>query len=61
MGTIIMASRITCALGCNPFHESVHNMLSWMTEKLPQLNSDHKVHDRCFKKIPELKCDASDK
>jgi hypothetical protein len=32
-----------------------------MTEKLPQLNSDHKVCDKCPKKISKLKCDASNK
>jgi hypothetical protein len=32
-----------------------------MTEKLPQLNSDHKVCDKCHKKIQKLKCDASNK
>jgi hypothetical protein len=32
-----------------------------MTEKLPQLNSDHKVCDKCLKKISKLKCDASNK
>jgi hypothetical protein len=32
-----------------------------MTEKLPQLNSDHTVCDKCCKKISELKCDASNK
>jgi hypothetical protein len=31
-----------------------------MTEKLPQLNSDHEVCDTCHKKIPKLKCDESD-
>jgi hypothetical protein len=64
-----MASRITSALCCNPFNESGHNnvrnnlrnILPWMTEKLPQLNSDHKVCDKCQKKIPKLKCAASNK
>jgi hypothetical protein len=32
-----------------------------MTEKLPQLNRDHKVCDKCCKKISNLKCDASTK
>jgi hypothetical protein len=32
-----------------------------VTEKLPQLNSDHKVCDKCRKKISKLKCDASTK
>jgi hypothetical protein len=63
-----MASQITSALCCNPFDESGHNdvrknlrnILRWMTEKLPQLNSD-KVCDKCHKKISKLKCDASTK
>jgi hypothetical protein len=61
-----MASRITSALRCNPFNESGHNnvrnnlrnILPSMTEKLPQLNSDDKVCDKCRKKISKLKCDA---
>jgi hypothetical protein len=60
-----MASHITSALCCNPFNESgrhnVRNILPWMTEKLPQLNSDHKVCDKCHKKISKLKCDVSNK
>jgi hypothetical protein len=64
-----MASHITSALCCNPFDESGHNnvrnnlgnILPWMTEKLPQLNNDHKVCDKCHKKITKLKCDASNK
>jgi hypothetical protein len=67
--TTIIASRITSALCCNPFDESGHNdvrnnlrnILPWMTEKLPQLNSDHKVCDKHCKKISKLKCDASNK
>jgi hypothetical protein len=67
--TIILASCITSALYCNPFNESVHNnvrnnlrnILPWTTEKLPQLNSEHKVCDKCHKKISKLKCDASNK
>jgi putative component of membrane protein insertase Oxa1/YidC/SpoIIIJ protein YidD len=46
-----MTSRIISALCCNPFNESGHNNVRknlrnihpWMTEKLPQLGSDHKV------------------
>jgi TPP-dependent indolepyruvate ferredoxin oxidoreductase alpha subunit len=34
---------------------------TWMNEKLPQLNIDHKVCDKCHKKISKLKCDASTK
>jgi hypothetical protein len=64
-----MASRITSAQCCNPFDESGHNnvrnnlrnILPWITEKLPHLNSDHKVCDKCRKKISKLKCDASTK
>lgn len=29
--------------------------------KLPELNNDHKVCDKCGKKIPKLKCDAANK
>jgi hypothetical protein len=32
-----------------------------MTEKFPQLNSDHKVYDKCCKQISKLECDASNK
>jgi hypothetical protein len=32
-----------------------------MTEKLPQLSSDHKVCDKCLKKTSKLKCDESTK
>jgi hypothetical protein len=32
-----------------------------MTEKLPHLNSDHKVCGKCSKKISRLKSDASNK
>jgi hypothetical protein len=32
-----------------------------MTEKLPELHSDHKVCDKRRKKISKLKCDASNK
>jgi hypothetical protein len=61
-----MASHITSALCCNTFNESGHNnvrknlrnILPWMSDKLPQLNSDHKVCDKCCKKISKLKCDA---
>jgi hypothetical protein len=64
-----MASRITSALCRNPFEESglnnvrnnLRNILPWMTEKLSQLNSDHKMCDKCCKKISKLKCDASTK
>jgi hypothetical protein len=63
-----MAPHVSSALCCNPFHESGHNVrnklrniLPWMTEKLPQLNSDHKVCDKDRKKISKLKCDASNK
>jgi hypothetical protein len=64
-----MASCITSVLCCNPFNESGHNnarnnlrnRLPWKTEKLPQLDSDHKVCDKCRKKISKLKCDASGK
>jgi uncharacterized protein YabN with tetrapyrrole methylase and pyrophosphatase domain len=67
--TITVASCITSALSCNPFNENGHhnvrnnlrNILPWMTEKLPQLNSDHKACDKCHKKISKLKCDASNK
>jgi hypothetical protein len=63
-----MASHVTSALCSNPFNESGHNnvrnnlrnILTWMTEKLPQLNNDHKVCDKCHK-ISKLKCDASNK
>jgi hypothetical protein len=33
-------------------------MLPWMTEMLPQLNSDNKVCDKCHKKMSNLKCDS---
>jgi hypothetical protein len=64
-----MASRITSALCCNPFNESgynnvrknLRNILPWVTEKLSQLNGDHKVCDKCHKKISKLKSDASNK
>jgi hypothetical protein len=64
-----MASYITSALCCKPFYESgrnnvrnnLRNMLPWITENLPQLNNDHKVCDKCHKKILKLKCDASNK
>jgi hypothetical protein len=67
--TIIVAPCITSALSCNPLNENGHNsvrnnlrnILPWMTEKLPQLNSDHKVCDKCHKKISKLKCDTSNK
>jgi hypothetical protein len=60
---IIMAFCITSALRCNPFNESEHNnvrnnlriILPWMTEKLFQLNTDHKVCNKCNKKISKLK------
>jgi hypothetical protein len=42
-------------------HNNVRNILPWMTEKLPQLNTDHKVCDKCREKISKLKCDASNK
>jgi hypothetical protein len=69
MFTIIMVSHITSTLCCNPFNESgpnnirnnLINILLWMKEKYPQLNSDHKVCDKCHKKISQLKCDASNK
>jgi hypothetical protein len=64
-----MASRIISALCCYPFDESGHNnvknnlinVLPWMTEKHPHLNRDHKVCDKCRKKISKPKCDASTK
>jgi hypothetical protein len=56
--TIIVASCTISAFCCNPFNESgrnnVRNNLSnihpWMTGKLPQLNSDYKVCDKCHHK-----------
>jgi hypothetical protein len=62
-------SHITSALCCSPFNESGHNnirnilrnILSWVTKKLPQLNSDYKACDKCHRKISKLKCDASNK
>jgi hypothetical protein len=64
-----MALLITGALCCNPFNVSEHknirnnlrNLLSWMTEKCHQLNSDCKVCDRSHKKISKLRYDASNK
>jgi hypothetical protein len=64
-----MASHIISAFCCNPFNLSGHNnvrnnlrnILPWMTEKLPQSNTDHKLCDKCHKKISKLKCDASNK
>jgi hypothetical protein len=58
---IVMASCITSTLCCNPFNKSGHNsmrndinILLRMTEKLPQLNTDHKVCDKYHKKISKL-------
>jgi hypothetical protein len=44
-----MAFHISSALCCNPFNGSgiimseIRNTLPWLAEKLPQLNTDHKV------------------
>jgi hypothetical protein len=40
---------------------NLRNILPWMTENLPQLNSGHKVCDKCRKKVSKLKCDVSTK
>jgi hypothetical protein len=32
-----------------------------MNKKFPQLNSDHKVRDKCCKTVLQLQCDASNK
>jgi hypothetical protein len=40
--------------------DNSRNILPWMTEELPQLNSDHEVCDTCHK-ISKLKCVASNK
>jgi hypothetical protein len=64
-----MVFLVTGALCCNPFnvseHKNVRNnlrqILSWMTEKCHQLNSDSKVCDRCHEKISKLRCYASNK
>jgi hypothetical protein len=64
-----MAFLVTGALCCNPFNVSEHknvrnnlrNILSWMTEKCHQLNSDCKVCDRHHEKISRLRSDASNK
>jgi hypothetical protein len=59
---IFRALCVTGASFCDPFNKSgcnttnnIRKILSWMIEKLPQLNSDHKVCDRCCKNISELK------
>jgi hypothetical protein len=64
-----MAFLVTGALCCNPSNVSEHknvknnlrNILSWMTEKCHQLNSDCKVCDRHHGKISKLSYDASNK
>jgi hypothetical protein len=52
---------ITSVLFCNPFNEHGHdisnklkNLLPWMAETLPQLNSDHKVCDKRHNKISKI-------
>jgi hypothetical protein len=64
-----LASLITSGLCCNSFNESrcynarnnLRNILLWIIDKLPWLNSEHKICENCHKKIPRLKCDASNK
>jgi hypothetical protein len=67
--TIIIVSCITNGLCCNPFSESGYNnvrnnlriIVPWMAEELPHLNSDHKICDKCHKKVSKLKYDVSSK